>query len=407
MLRQLIVPTILGICTITAWVGLGCGAAKFRPESSEVERSPAQIRDLGWDEDTSEMRRARKTQRKALRAVKDYTTSEEFNSDIQVLMADAFYATLKELDAKSDDEVRKLLEDEIVRVEKILNESTDLPMRTVRVVKHYLRDLKQIAESGNARDGLRRRMLTGWQGVQRAMIFAGSWVAYAGATASGAATLPLHGIGKFVVGAIRGERMTREQIGSERGVVGDRAFEGFMLTSASTITSAILFQTLLASAGLSPVILGFQIVNSVASLLACGAALDGDQRAERICSNLKKIYAFFSRTTDWSAMTGVEVHKFFEKNLPIIVRKKKIVSTKLCKSEERSERAARRVHMRWEKDLMDVEGVAGVSYGQTRTHPVHPACYSLLVKVKSEFEFDDVELALGRVIDGIYVDYVR
>ena len=401
--------------------GSGCMTGRVisraSPNDEVASRAPAQtvqtegilpipgIERIDWDENSPEIRRGRRMKRRTLRTVKDYTTSEEMASDVEVLMADAFYKTVEELDRKTDEEVRAVLRSEIARVQKIKADETDLPLRTVKVIDNYVLSLQRIADAHQTKDELRKKMFAGWHGVRNALVWSASWAAYIGAATGGVATFPFYGLGKFAVGAIRGERLSRDEIHSDKGVLGDRAFEGGMFVTGGAVVSAILFQTLMATGPVAPAYLGLQVTNAVALLIACGSALEGNPRAERVCKNLKGIYAFFSKNTDWAAVAGVETHKFFEKHVPIVLRRKKVVSTWVCDNTKHSERVVRRVLMRHGEGLAKVDGVASVDAGKTDYHPVSKGCTSIIITLKPGFVVDDVEDVIGRVVDGIFVDY--
>ena len=406
-----------------ATAGSGCATGRVITAQSETSRAPAQAHtaprealgmgrylpnpaeQIDWDENSPEIRRGRRMKRRALRTVKDYTASEEMSSDVEVLMADAFYKALEELDRKTDDEVREVVRAEIVRIQGIKTEQKDLPLRTIKVIDHYVLSLQRIAESPQAKSELRKHMYAGWRGVRSALVWSGSWIAYISAATGGAATYPFYGLGKFVVGTVRGERLTREEIHSDEGVIGDRGFEGAMFVTGGAVASAIMFQTLLAAGPVAPAYLGIQVTNAVALLVACGAALEGNPKAERVCKNLREIYAFFSKSSDWAAVAGVETHKFFEKHVPIVLRRKKVLSTWVCNNPRHSERVVRRVLMRQGEGLVKVDGVASVEAGKSDDHPVSKACTSIIVTLKPGIQIDDVEDVIGRVIDGVFVDY--
>jgi hypothetical protein len=119
-----------------------------------------------------------------------------------------------------------------------------------------------------------------------------------------------------------------------------------------------------------------------------------------------KIQEFFSRVSDKAAYAGADFGMLITKVGPVL-RKKDVVSTKVCKRENRSMRVANRVMVRHEDAIKALPGVQAVSVGTSANHPVSNSCGSLVVKMKSGFEADDVSGVFGHVIDGVYVDYVQ
>jgi hypothetical protein len=129
-------------------------------------------------------------------------------------------------------------------------------------------------------------------------------------------------------------------------------------------------------------------------------------RMNKFCGNLVKIEEFFSRVSDKAAYAGADMSIFLAKMSPVL-RKKDVVSEKVCKHDKRSVRVANRVMIRHEDAIKALPGVLGVSVGTSVNNPVSKTCGSLLVQLKDGVLVNDVEPVFGRVIDGVYVDYVR
>lgn len=370
MRKKIKIGGILTLCAVTAAVfaipGDSIFPDSYRAPASESEAYLAQAEQ--WN---------------------DWVLAEDYVAELESQANAGFLEAFDHIENTSEEELRALLLKTAAEVQK------DAPQ--------YAAELKKVASAKSTKAALRSKLSKAWKKSKRVVGWAGMSLAYFTTATTSVVSLPFTYVSKFLFGLVKGERLLEADIHAD-GALGSRVFEGVLLGSGGTTVSYVILSSVLVESAAAPVLVAMQVVNSIALIASCGSALEGSPRSRAHCERLREIYGFFSKITDSSAIAGTRVHQWFETRVGIVLRKKRVVSDRLCRKSEHGKRVARRVIIRRQDDLRELAEITNIEVGISSAHPIDPLCPSILVTVKPGVNPQPLIQRVTPALDGVFVE---
>ncbi|MBL7714893.1 MAG: hypothetical protein JNL01_05455 [Bdellovibrionales bacterium] len=327
--------------------------------------------------------------RERAEAWNDWVLAEDYVAELEAQTNAGFLQAIEHVETASEEELKGFLLKTADEVEK------DAP--------GFAAELKTVAASKSVKGTLRGKITRTLKKSRRILGWAGINLAYFTTAVTSTVSFPVVYLSKFIFGLVKGERLLESDIHAE-GTIGSRVFESAVLGAGGVAVYYVILSSVLADSVAAPVLVALQVVNSVALIAACGSALEGNPTALKQCERLREIYRFFSKITDSSAIAGTRVHQWFETRVGIVLRKKRVVSKRLCSKPEHARRVARRVILRRGDDLRELAEVTSIVVGTSKNHPIDPSCTSIIVTLKAGSDPKPLVQKVSPALDGVFVE---